>query len=206
MVSTWTYIFPYRTTIGYDGVGRSYGIDRTIWDDGMQTFCWYSEYDGGTGNCMGKGCSFPALPTICNYYTTPQEITAAIDARIDTLSVITINGCTSSINYNTTCQLTAIGGNIGNQFPLPTQPVFTWTSSNDSIATVNQTGIVTGVSGGTVDITASSGSISNSITLDIVGPVVQDNNWIYYLGVGLLFFGIYIISNEEEEKKKKKKK
>ena len=47
-----------------------------------------------------------------------------------------------------------------------------WSSSDESIATVDQSGLATAVSAGTATITATVGSVSGSSTLTVQGPVV----------------------------------
>ncbi len=54
----------------------------------------------------------------------------------------------------------------------PTGASFTWSSSNNSIATVTQTGFVTGVAAGTASITAAAGGKSASASITVSGPPV----------------------------------
>ena len=53
---------------------------------------------------------------------------------------------------------------------MATQPAFTWSSSNTAVARVSATGLVTGVSAGSVTIRAVSGAISKSNTVTITSP------------------------------------
>jgi N-acetylneuraminic acid mutarotase len=46
----------------------------------------------------------------------------------------------------------------------------TWASSNPAVATINETGLATGLSPGSTDVTATSGSISGSTALAVVNP------------------------------------
>jgi uncharacterized protein YjdB len=48
----------------------------------------------------------------------------------------------------------------------------TWQSSNTGIATVSTSGLVFGVSVGTVTITASSGNVSGQITLQVLASTL----------------------------------
>ncbi len=57
-----------------------------------------------------------------------------------------------------------------------TAPVVTWTSSNDALAIVSPSGVVTGVTAGNVTITATAGGKSSSTPMQIVaggggGPI-----------------------------------
>ncbi len=63
---------------------------------------------------------------------------------------------------------------IGNQ--MNPQPAFTWTSSNQQIATVTAAGLATGLSAGTSTITASSGPISGSALLTAVAQALTAIN------------------------------
>jgi hypothetical protein len=66
-----------------------------------------------------------------------------------------------------TAQLTAVARDAGGS-ALASQPTMTWNSLNPSIATVNGTGLVTGVSAGTATITATSSTVTGTISLRLV--------------------------------------
>ncbi len=96
------------------------------------------------------------------------------------LSGITINQTSATINVDETLQLEAT--------VTPTSPV-TWSSSDTSVATVNENGLVTAVSKGTATITASANdgnysascdvTVKNSTAVTLTSPNVarDDNNW-----------------------------
>lgn len=71
---------------------------------------------------------------------------------------------TSSLTVGGTTQLTAknISGTV------------TWSSSDESVATVNDSGLVTAVSEGTVTITATNGTTSASITITVTAATVAE--------------------------------
>ena len=74
------------------------------------------------------------------------------------------------INVGATLQCSATGSySDGTKQDLTAQ--VTWTSSNTSVATVNKSGLATGVSVGSATITATSGSISGNTNLTITAPV-----------------------------------
>lgn len=82
---------------------------------------------------------------------------------------VDVNPDSASIPMGGTQQFTATVTNLhGNAVPTPT---VTWTSSNPAVATVDANGLATGVSPGTVTITATSDGRSGSATL-----VVFNNN------------------------------
>ena len=89
----------------------------------------------------------------------------------DNLVSISITPSISSIDVGGTLQLQALGKY---QDGKPAQPLskVTWSSSASNLATVSSSGLVTGVKGGTVTITASSGAVSSTLQLSVV-PVLQ---------------------------------
>ncbi len=79
------------------------------------------------------------------------------------LTTITLSPASVSINTNTSTQLIAICKDQNNN--AMTCPTLTWTSDNPSIASVNSSGVATGISSGMANITASSGSITSNISI-----------------------------------------
>lgn len=89
------------------------------------------------------------------------------------LTTITITPPSASINVNTTVQLTATCRDQNNA--IMTCPSLTWTSNNTTKATVNSSGLVTGVSAGNADIKANVGPITSNasvITVISLTPVL----------------------------------
>ena len=87
------------------------------------------------------------------------------------LTSITLNGPNGSTNpsgkVGATVQLTATGTYQNNATqPLPGTQV-TWSTSNAAIATVDANGVVTGLTPGTVTITAKVGNVTQTITITI---------------------------------------
>lgn len=70
------------------------------------------------------------------------------------------------IEIGLTKQLTATAYDASGQ---PTNWPLTWTSSDTNIATVDNTGLVTGVSRGNVTITAAAGTASDAVSIKVVG-------------------------------------
>jgi Bacterial Ig-like domain (group 2) len=83
-----------------------------------------------------------------------------------TLSTLTIGPTTPTFQQGSTLQMAATGTyNDGSTKDL-TSSAF-WSTSDSTIASINNTGLVTGVSVGTATITAASGTISGSTTVTI---------------------------------------
>ena len=54
-----------------------------------------------------------------------------------------------------------------------TCPTLIWTSDNTSIATVNSSGLITGVSAGTANVTAKSGTVTSNLSTITVTAVPE---------------------------------
>ena len=89
-----------------------------------------------------------------------DEITV-IEAWAETVTSLTLDKNTVSISGTTTSQITAT--------TVPAGKTVTWSSSNESVATVSSTGLVTGVGNGTAIITATSGDINVKCTVTVSG-------------------------------------
>ena len=75
---------------------------------------------------------------------------------------ITVSPSSATIQAGNTVQLTATSK--------PAGVTVTWSTSNGSIATVTQTGLVTGVAAGTAIVSASAGTRSGSSTITVTAP------------------------------------
>jgi uncharacterized protein YjdB len=109
------------------------------------------------------------VPMSYDYYTgTGAEQTATPSAP--TLNSIVISPPSASVNVGATQQLTAVCKDQNNN--TMACPSLTWSSSNNSKATVNSSGLITGVSAGSANITASaSGVTSNQSAITVTGTV-----------------------------------
>jgi trimeric autotransporter adhesin len=82
------------------------------------------------------------------------------------LSSLTVSPVTASIQQGTTQQMTATGTFSDGTTENITTKV-SWSTSDNTVASVGTTGMVTGVSTGSATITATSGNISGSTTLAV---------------------------------------
>ena len=99
-----------------------------------------------------------------------DDRTLAIKFRIETgiPAQVTVTPALDSINVGETSQFTASCTDLhGNPVACPAT---TWTSSNPAVATVDGTGLATGVDAGTVTITASIGYAQGTATLVVIQP------------------------------------
>jgi uncharacterized protein YjdB len=99
-----------------------------------------------------------------------QSATASITVQVP-VAAVEVTPATATIGTGETVQLTAaLEDASGN--PLTGRTV-TWSSSNDGVATVNATGLVTGVAAGPATITATSEGVSGSASITVQEPVAS---------------------------------
>jgi hypothetical protein len=150
-----------------------------------------------TANVPGTFSYNPAAGTILQTGTqqltttfTPSDATDYSSATVHnsltvtgssgaTLTAIQITASSSSVAAGSTLQLTATGTYSDNSTQNLTNTA-SWQSSNTSLATVSTGGIVTGIGGGTAQITASSAGVSSApfainVTTAPTGTVVNVN-------------------------------
>ncbi|MEX2281163.1 MAG: pre-peptidase C-terminal domain-containing protein [Gemmatimonadota bacterium] len=95
---------------------------------------------------------------------------ACSDNGVETISVadITVSGYSVPLTPSQTLQLSAQAlGRSGQQLNGHT---FTWTSSNNTIATVTPTGLVTAMAQGSVTIVATTAGVSGEVTISVSDP------------------------------------
>jgi hypothetical protein len=117
----------------------------------LSTVMWLLGITGSIGNASAS----IAMKDL--FGSTPPQVLTSIEVAPTSVSV----------GIGSTAQLTAICKDHNGS--AMTCPALTWSSSDNTIATVDSKGIVTGISIGTVDITTTSGTItSNKSTITIV--------------------------------------
>ncbi|MFQ5551274.1 MAG: Ig domain-containing protein, partial [Gemmatimonadales bacterium] len=123
-----------------------------------------------------------ATVSVSGLVTAGSEGSATITATVDGVTgtaVITVDLSVASVSVTpTSTELTALGDQVqlsAAALDASGDPVgdasFTWSSSDDAIATVDQSGLVTGVSNGTATITATTGSVSGSATVTVAKQI-----------------------------------
>lgn len=83
-----------------------------------------------------------------------------------TVSRIDVSASTTTLSPPATLQLSAVARTAAGS--IITSPSLTWTSSANTIAAVNGSGVVTAVAPGSVTITAANGSVTGRVTLTVV--------------------------------------
>jgi uncharacterized protein YjdB len=82
-----------------------------------------------------------------------------------------VSAGSASVTTNQTLQATAVAKDASGN--VLSGQSFSWASTNPSIATVSSSGLITGVAAGTVNITATSGSVTSSpLQITVVNPSV----------------------------------
>jgi len=121
-----------------------------------------------TGLATGVGTGSSTIQAASGSVTgsTNLNVTAAV-----VLSSITVTPANPSIAKGGTQQFTATGRYSDGSTQNLTNSV-TWSSSNTSVATVNSTGLASGVGNGSSTIQASLGSVIGSTTLNVTAAVV----------------------------------
>ena len=94
--------------------------------------------------------------------TAPLSVTTSTPPPVASISV---TPASSSVLIGATAQLSATTRDASNN--LLTGRVVTWSSANAGIASVNSSGLVSGVSAGTTQVTATSEGISSSATITV---------------------------------------
>ena len=119
----------------------------------------------GLASALGAGTT----TITATYGSTVGRTTLTVTSA--TLSSISVTPTNPAIPKGFTEQLTATGIFLdGTNFNITTQA--TWSSSNDSVATVDNTGLVVGIGPGTATITAASGDISGTTTIMVTSATL----------------------------------
>jgi len=137
---------------------------RTItWSSSDNTIATVS----GSGLVTGVG---PGGPVTITATSEGQSGTATINVALAPVASVTVAPSTASIAITGTVQLTATPKDA-NGNPL-TGRAISWSSSDNTIATVNGSGLVTGVAAGSVTITATSEGKSGTASVTVAGAPV----------------------------------
>jgi len=109
---------------------------------------------------------------------SPDDLSIA-DARATAIKFksVTVSQASASIQVGSTVQLSATSR--------PAGASFVWASSNQAVATVNQSGLVTGVSAGQATVSASAGGRTGSSTVTVTStPTPPPPGDVVFVGAG----------------------
>lgn len=97
---------------------------------------------------------------------TSNELLITVVDNANTIATVTVTAAASNVAVGNTLQLAATAQNISGSDI--TASSYTWASNNTAIATVDQNGLVTGISNGEVSVTATADGVnSQAFTLTI---------------------------------------
>ena len=171
------YLTNASVTVDYGSGKRAYFVDQIVV---YQTF----SDSGDSGSVVDKGGEFVGLvfagsndySIVCkaSYIIEGLGISVESTAPPDptSLTSIEVTPETASIVIDSTQQFTATGTYSDDSTADLTESV-TWTSSNPDVAIITASGLATGVSKGTVTITAASNGVTDTATLEVTEAPTQ---------------------------------
>jgi uncharacterized protein YjdB len=142
------------------------------------TFTWTSSNQGFatiSNSGLATGVSAGSTAITATSGTVSSNPSSILTVTPSTVASITVTPPAPSIPAGQTQPFVATAKDI-NGTPIPGVS-FTWTSSNQAVASIISTGLATGLSGGTTTITATSGTVSSNptsiltVTPAIVGSI-----------------------------------
>ena len=158
------YIASYYTSVGHYSVDLNYFAGK-----GMDSPPLHALADGVSGSngvfAYGATSSFPSQGYNASNYWVDVAFTSSTTPP-PTLSSITVTPAGAMIATGATQQFTATGVYSDGSIQNITGQV-TWASSNTGVATINTTGLATGVGPGSATISATQGGVTGSTTLNV---------------------------------------
>lgn len=155
-------------------VNRQQAFTATATDSGGnsitgQVFTWASS-NTSIVTISGSGVATGVAPGTAQITASTAGVTSSAVTLTVTpvIASVGVSPTTASIKVGAQQQFTATATDISGN-PV-TGAVFTWQNSSSAIATINSTGLVTGVSPGTVMITATTGGITSPVATLTVTP------------------------------------
>jgi hypothetical protein len=158
------------TAIGTFADGSTQDITTSVsWSSSSTTVAVISNSVGSQGLATSAAVGTTTITATSGSVTSSTTLTVG-NAQLVSLAVTPVN---PAIVQGSTQPFTATGTFTDGSTQDLTNSV-TWNSSNTAVASINGTGLVTGVGTGTTTVAAASGSISGSTTLvvTVVGPVL----------------------------------
>lgn len=144
-----------NTSIEFTGIYTEHEFTKGIYHTDTQTW----EKAGVKGIVVDARYGLADLSTFFSAIQTPDSVQVA--SGVYTVSGIGVTPSTASVEVDDTVQLNAA------LTPSGATGTITWTSSADTTATVDATGLVTGVEAGTATITASCGGYSDTCVVTV---------------------------------------
>ena len=160
-----------------NGTTQQYAVNVVYTDGSLQPvtagLSWLSSSASVAGvNSDGLATALtPGQTTISVFYNS-MSATASLTVTPSVLTNIVVTPITTVVGVNGNVQFTATGVFSDNSTQDMSSQVV-WTSSNGAFATISAAGLATGISTGSLTITATSGTISGSATLNVTTATLQ---------------------------------
>jgi trimeric autotransporter adhesin len=153
------------------GTTQQYSVDVVYSDGSIQPvtagLSWLSSSASVAGvNSDGLVTGFTSGQTTISVFYNSMSATASLTVTPAILTNIVVTPVTTVVGINGNVQFTATGVFSDNSTQDITSQVV-WTSSNGAYATIDASGVATGLSTGTTIITATNGTISGMATLNV---------------------------------------
>ena len=131
-----------------------------------KTFTWSSSDESvATVNASGLVLAIANGATTITATTDGVQDSASLTVAQEASQIVVTPFAARLVTIGLTIQLAASASDArGN--PTPPQPL-TWSSSDQNVATVSATGLVSAVAPGSVTVTANAGGVSGSATIDV---------------------------------------
>ena len=175
-------VTPPTATIGVGQTAQYAAITRDAFGNplGGRTVTWSSSNPAvatvnGTGQATGVAVGAATITAT----SEGKSGTAAITVVNVPVASVTVSPATASVQVGQAVQLTATPKDA-NGNPLAGRTV-TWTSSSTAAATVNSSGLVTGVAAGSTTITATSEGQSGAAAITVTSPVSGAVNHVFWV-------------------------
>ena len=159
------------------GTTQQYAVNVVYTDGSLQPvtagLSWLSSSASVAGiNSNGLATALAPGKTTISVFYNGMSATASLTVTPATLANIVVTPITTVVGVNGNVQFTATGVFSDNSTQdLSSQVV--WSSSNGAFATINSMGLASGISAGSLTITATSGAISGSATLNVTTATLQ---------------------------------
>lgn len=140
-----------NTQIEYTGIYTEYEFNKGKFIDGQ----W--EKGSAKGIVVDTRYNLADVSTFFAQTQTPDTI----QPKTNVITGIGVTPSTATVTVDETTTITA------SVTPAGATATITWSSNDDSVATVDANGVVTGVSAGTATITATAGSYSDTCTVTV---------------------------------------
>jgi uncharacterized protein YjdB len=153
------------------GTTQQYSVNVVYSDGSIQPvtagLSWLSSAASVAGvNSDGLVTGFTAGQTTISVFYNSMSATASLTVTPAVLTNLVVTPVTTVVGINGNVQFTATGVFSDNSTQDVTSQVV-WTSSNGSYATINASGVATGLSTGTTTITATDGTAVGMATLNV---------------------------------------